>query len=50
MEENKNSRTIKQGNREFWKEHKKMEETKVFTYIANMYITKVFSKLKLRTY
>lgn len=28
MEENKNSRTIKQGNRECWKEHKKWKKQK----------------------
>lgn len=42
MEENRNGGTIKQGNRKFWKEHKKTgEKTKVFIQIVNMYITQV---------
>lgn len=28
MEENRNGGTIKQGNRKFWKEHKKVEKKK----------------------
>lgn len=40
MEENRNDRTIKQGNRILEKEHKKTEkETQGFIQIMNMYIT-----------
>lgn len=32
MAENRNGRTIKQGNREFWKEHKKLEKKQKYSY------------------
>lgn len=32
MEENRNGGTIKQGNRKFWKEHKKVEKKQKYSY------------------
>lgn len=32
MEENRNAGTIKQGNRKFWKEHKKLEKKQKYSY------------------
>lgn len=50
-EKNRNGKTIKQGNREFWKkEHKKLEKKQKYSYKCEYVHYLGFSKLKVNTY